>query len=86
MPNDNRQLAVFRVKADLALETYAKRLKVFVAENLAMGMTKEAVKGLVSDPDSRWAMEREKLIKDIKREVAGLINRVHIAAYTGRAL
>lgn len=83
MPNENRQLAVFRVKADLSLETYAKRLKVFVAENLAMGMTREAVQAIVRDPLSRWAMEREKLIKDIKREVAGLINRVHIAAYMG---
>ncbi len=79
--NENRQLAVFRVKVGTRLEEYADRMKIFVAENAALGMKPEGIKAIRENPLSRWAWERERLIKDVKREVAGLINRVHIAAY-----
>ena len=80
--NENKQLAVFRVKAGALLANYADRIKIFIGENVAVGMSKEAIRKIRQDPLSRWAMEREKLIKDMKREVAGLINRIHMAAYT----
>ena len=78
----NLQLEVFRVKVRFLMEQYAEKMRIFVAENKAAGMTAEAIKAMRENPLSRWAMEREALNKAIKREVAGLINRVHIAAYT----
>jgi len=78
----NVQLEVFRVKVRFLMEQYAAKMRIFVAENKAAGMTAEAIKAMRENPLSRWAMEREALNKAIKREVAGLINRVHIAAYT----
>jgi hypothetical protein len=78
----NLQLEVFRVKVRFLLEQYAAKMRIFVAENKAAGMTPEAIKAMRENPLSRWAMEREALNKAIKREVAGLINRVHIAAYS----
>jgi len=78
----NLQLEVFRVKVRFLMEQYAAKMRIFVAENKAAGMTPEAIKAMRENPLSRWAMEREALNKAVKREVAGLINRVHIAAYT----
>ena len=78
----NLQLEVFRVKIRFLMEQYAAKMRIFVAENKAAGMVPEAIKAMRENPLSRWAMEREALNKAIKREVAGLINRVHIAAYT----
>jgi len=78
----NVQLEVFRVKVRFLMEQYAAKMRIFVAENKAAGMAPEAIKAMRENPLSRWAMEREALNKAIKREVAGLINRVHIAAYT----
>ena len=82
MAGKNIQLEVFRVKVRFLMEQYAAKMKIFVAENKAAGMTPEAIKVMRENPLSRWAMEREALNKAIKREVAGLINRVHIGAYT----
>ena len=78
----NVQLEVFRVKVRFLMEQYAAKMRIFVVENKAVGMTPKAIKAMRENPLSRWAMEREALNKAIKREVAGLINRVHIAAYT----
>ena len=81
--DENRQLAVFRVKAGLLLDAYAKRMKVFVVENAALGMTPEGIKAMRDNPKAHWAWEREKLVKELKREAAGVVNRVHMAAYLG---
>lgn len=82
--NENRQLAVFRVKVGDILQNYADRLKILVTENAALGVPTEAIKAMKDNPDSRFGREREAMIKLVKREVAGLVNRVYIAAYTGR--
>lgn len=79
--SENRQLAVFRVKVADILSNHADKMKIFIAENMALGMSREAIKAMRQNPLSRWAMEREAVIKAVKREAAGLINRVHIAAY-----
>jgi hypothetical protein len=81
---NNPELEVFRLKARFLLEQHAQRMRIFVVENKAIGLTPEAIRALRLDPKSKWAQEREALIKAMKREVAGLINRVHLAAYTGR--
>ena len=82
MAGKNIQLEVFRVKVRFLMEQYAAKMKIFVVENKAAGSTPGAIRAMCENPLSRWAMEREALNKAIKREVAGLINRVHIMAYT----
>ena len=81
MADKNVQLEVFRIKVRFLLEQYAARMRIFIAENKAAGLAPEAIKAIRENPLSRWAMEREALNKAIKREVAGLINRIHIAVY-----
>ena len=83
MPNKNVQLEIFRIKVRFLLEQYAARMRIFIAENKAAGLALEAIGAIRNNPLSRWAMEREALNKAIKREVAGLINRIHIATYIG---
>jgi hypothetical protein len=82
MAGKNIQIEIFRLKVRFLMDQYAAKMRIFVAENKAAGMTPEAIRAMRENPLSRWAMEREALNKDIKREVAGLVNRVHIGAYT----
>lgn len=78
----NVQLELFRVKIRMLLEQYADRMKVLVTANAAMGMPAGRIRELRETDNNKWAWEKTKLEKAIKQEVAGLINRVHIAAYT----
>lgn len=78
----NPQLAVFRAEALALLDAYADALKVHVTKNRAMGIPADRIRRMMTEPDDTWAKTREKLIKDMKRAVAGMVNRVHIAAYT----
>jgi len=77
----NPQLEVFRMKIRFLLDEYGKWMKIVVADNRTKGMTPEGIRKMRLDPKSKWAQERETLIKNIKREAAGLINVVHLTAY-----
>ncbi|MHB8053686.1 MAG: hypothetical protein ACYDH3_00315 [Candidatus Aminicenantales bacterium] len=76
------QVELFRVKVAFLLEQYAKRMKIVVAENRAVGMSIEGIKGMRDNGKTKWAAQKELLNRDIKREVADLINQVHNATYT----
>ena len=80
--SENKQLAVFRVKGTFLLSQYGDKMKIFIAENSALGLNAPALRKMRQNPLSRWAMEREALIKAVKREVAGLVNKIHLTAYT----
>jgi hypothetical protein len=80
--SDNKQLAVFRVKVAFLLLQFGDKMKIFIAENAALGLDVPAIRKMRRDPLSRWAMERETVIKAVKREVAGLVNKIHLTAYT----
>ncbi|OQB57131.1 MAG: hypothetical protein BWX98_01620 [Candidatus Aminicenantes bacterium ADurb.Bin147] len=77
----NAALGLFRAKAGLVLDQWVDRMKVFIVENQIAGLSKAALREMRTNPTSRWALEREALRKAIKREVAGLVNRVHTQAY-----
>jgi hypothetical protein len=79
----NIALEIFRLKAALIMRQWAERMKVFVVENNVAGLSPSALKDMRNDPKSRWAGEREKLNKELKREVAGTVNRIHFQAYMG---
>jgi len=77
----NDALALFRAKTGLILDQWADRMKVFIVENQVAGLSKEALRDMRTNPKSKWALEREALRKALKREVGGLVNRVHAQAY-----
>jgi len=77
----NDHLELFRAKVGILLTQYAERLKIYVAENKLMGLDAKALKEQRGRPLSRWAMNKEQLNRAIKREVAGLINKLFLTAY-----
>ncbi len=79
----NEHLELFRLKLALIIEQWADKMKLFVAENRLMGNELEALRKMKNDQEGTWSLEREALNKAIKLEVAGLINRIHQAAYIG---
>jgi len=79
----NEHLEFFRLKLALVISQWADRMKLFIAESRLMGNELEAIRKMRQDPESTWSLEREALNKAIKLEVAGLINRIHQAVYSG---
>jgi hypothetical protein len=77
----NDFLEIFRLKAAALMRAYVEQTKIFIVENRMMGMDAKALKALKEKEFSRWTFNREKLNKDIKREVAGLVNKLFITAY-----
>jgi hypothetical protein len=74
------QLELFRQKAALLLETYAKKMKIFIEEESLAGSGAAEIRKMREDPESGWSKEREAVNKDLKREAAGIVNLVHITA------
>ena len=79
----NEHLEFFRVKAALIISQWADRMKLFLAESRLMGNELEAIRKMKQDPEGTWSLEREALNKATKLEVAGLVNRIHQAVYSG---
>lgn len=82
----NKQLDLFRANVRVLVEAYAAQVRLFVAENVALGTPSETVRKMMFAPDSRVARHRETMTKLIKHEAAGMVNRIHIAAYTGMGI
>lgn len=83
MPKANKQLQLFRKKIKFLLSTYSQRMELFIEEEVLAGEHASDIKQVREDPKSTWNIEKGNLNKDIKREVAGLINRIHSEIYTG---
>jgi hypothetical protein len=77
----NDFLEIFRLKVAALMRAYVEQTKIFIVENRMMGMDNAALKQLKEKEFSRWNFNREKLSKDIKREAAGLVNKLFITAY-----
>jgi len=78
----NDLLELFRQKVAEIMEGYAKQTKLMVAENLRLGLSMATVGKMLKDENSPAGQKRNTLNKAIKREIGGLINRLHIEAYT----
>ena len=81
MSGKSSLLDIFRVKVGLLMGQHGDRLKVFVAENKFMGSSLNALREQKDREFSRWTFNRDKLGKDIKREVAGLVNKAFLRSY-----
>ena len=77
----NDLLELFRRKTALIMEEHAKQTKLMVAENLRLGLSLGTIGRMMKDRESPMAQKRNNLNKAIKREVGGLVNRLHIEAY-----
>jgi len=76
------ELGIFFQTAKLLLETHAKEMKIFIADESLAGSDPADIRMMRTDPESSWSLARDALLKDLKREAVGLVNRVHIKAYT----
>ena len=74
-------LQIFRLKVDLLMSQYADRLKVAVVLNRIKGISNAAIKAQKERGLNRWDVELDKLKRDIKREVGGLIAGAFHRAY-----
>ena len=77
----NNQLELFRLKVRTILEQYRDNFKFLVAEYKLVGTPTKALANRKGDEKSRMNWEWEALRKTLKKECAGLINRIHIQAY-----
>jgi len=74
-------IQLFRAKIKMHLNQYVERMKIFMADEKLAGAGMKELRDLKENPASTWNMEREALNKTIKKEVASLVNRIHIVAY-----
>ncbi len=78
----NKNIALFRKKLQLLLSQFGDNMIVFIAELKAMGTSNADIAEMMEDPESTIGLERKALNRNIKSEVAGLVNLLHIEAYT----
>ncbi|MCK5127917.1 MAG: hypothetical protein KAR42_16790 [candidate division Zixibacteria bacterium] len=74
-------LKVLRVKLATHLSQYVERMKIFMAEEKLAGSSIQEIRKVREDPLSSWSKERNALKNEIKRSVAGFINKIHSIAY-----
>lgn len=77
----NKQLQLFRLKIEMLMNQYAEKMKIFIAEEALARSSAAEIRKMKEDPESSWNKEKEALNKEIRRQAASLINRIHIAAY-----
>ena len=75
------ELKVLRVKLANHLSQYVERMKIFMAEEALAGSSVQEIRKIREDPLSSWSKERNALKNEIKRSVAGFINKIHAVAY-----
>jgi len=65
----------------MLMHQYVEQMKIFVIEERLAKTSTEEIRKMREDPESSWNKRGEELNKDLKREAAGLINRIHIESY-----
>lgn len=65
----------------MLISNYVERMKLFIAEEALAGSGKADIRAMREDPESNWNKEKEGLNKEIKKEVAGVINMIHSSTY-----
>lgn len=74
-------LKVLRVKLATHLSQYVERMKIFMAEEKLAGSNIKEIRKIREDPLSSWNKEKNALKNEIKRSIAGFINKIHAIAY-----
>jgi len=76
-----KDLKVLRVKLATHFSQYVEKMKIYMAEEKLAGSSIQEIRKIREDPLSSWSKERQALKNDIKRSVAGFINKIHAIAY-----
>ena len=74
-------MKVLRVKLATHLSQYVEKMKIYMAEETLAGSSIGEIRKIRDDPLSSWSKERNALKNEIKRSVAGFINKIHAIAY-----
>jgi len=74
-------LKVLRVKMATQMSHYVERMKIFMAEETLAGSSIQEIRKIRDDPLSSWSKERNALKNEIKRDIAGFINKIHSIVY-----
>lgn len=69
-------LQYFKMTASLLIGQMADRLAIKIARNKSIGVDEDVIAGWRADPKSILNIERYNLTKALKREMAGVLNRV----------
>ena len=72
----NEYIAYFKIAAVMAIRQMADRLKLKIARNRTIGVTDDVISSWRADPKSVLNIERANLTKTLKREMAGVLNRI----------
>jgi len=56
-------------------------MKIFMAEETLAGSSIQEIRKIRDDPLSSWSKERNALKNEIKRDIAGFINKIHSIVY-----
>jgi hypothetical protein len=73
----NVQVETLRAILTELFDNYVREAKIAVAKNVALGMNVKGIRAMREDDKTKWAARRAVLLRDIKREVAGAVNRVY---------
>jgi len=74
----NSQLEDFRADMEMILDQHAEKMRLFIKRN----PNPKFLKAVIDDPLSKWSLDWDALNKKMKKAVAGLINKIHIEAYS----
>ena len=75
------QLALYREKTALVLRQFRDMAMIRAREEKIDGFSDKSITRLVNDPGGFLVKDKEKLLKDLKSEAAGMINRAFKAGY-----
>ena len=74
-------MKLLRVKMAIHLSQYVEKMKIYMAEEMLAGSNIQEIRKIREDPLSSCSKERQALKSQIKRSVAGFINKIHAIAY-----
>ena len=77
----NKNIALFRKKVELLMSQWGDNMVLFIAEMKALGTPNKEIARMMLDSKSTIGLKKAALNRNIKSEVARLVNRLHIQGY-----
>ena len=77
----NKNVALFRKKVELLMSQWGDNMVLFIAEMKALGTPNKEIARMMLDSKSTIGLKKAALNRNIKSEVARLVNRLHIQGY-----
>ena len=77
----NKNVALFRKKVELLMSQWGDNMVLLIAEMKALGTPNKEIARMMLDSKSTIGLKKAALNRNIKSEVARLVNRLHIQGY-----